>query len=298
MKKFHLFAVFLTLFLVASASSMAQKKESYDEKPGGKPSGQPNDPSSNSPTPSARDGAYDKISSQEKEMLPYDHLREADIFWQKRIWRVIDTKQKLNQEFAYPQQPFINVLLEVVQKNPSVRLYLDDAFTQPVTYAEVQKQLGSVDTINVVDVVTGQEKQQIVANDFNWTNITRFRVKEDWVFDKESSKMIARVLAIAPIEDVYDDNDNYRGQRAMFYAYYPDLRPYLIKYEVFNPLNDSNRLTWDDIWEMRMFGSYIMKESNVQDRRIQDYATDRDALLESERVKNEVFEKEQSLWTY
>lgn len=292
-------AFFLTLLVMASSAAVAQKKESYDEKPGGgKPGGQPNDPSSSNPNPAARDGVYDKISAQEREMLPYEHLREADIFWQKRVWRVIDVSQKMNQSFTYPQQPFINVLLEVVEKNPSVRLYLDDAFQQPVTYADVQKMLGRIDTITVIDPVTYEETRKVVKNDFNWTNITKFRMKEDWAFDKESSKMLARILAIAPIEDVYDENDNFRGQRAMFYAYYPDLRPFLIKYEVFNAFNDSNRLTWDDIMEMRMFSSFIMKESNVQDRRIQEYATDRDALLESERIKDEIFQKEQNLWQY
>ncbi len=291
-------ALFLAFLMLVSANSFAQKKESYDEKPGGGKGGAPNDPSSNSPVPSARDGLYDKVSVQEKQVLAYDHLREADIFWQKRVWRVVDTDQKMNQTFTYPADPFISVLLDIVQKNPNIRLYSDDLFKQPLTFAEVEQQLGAIDTITVVDPVTYEEKTTVVKNDFNWMNIKKFRMKEDWVFDKESSKMIVRILAIAPIEDVYDDNDNFRGQRAMFYAYYPDLREHLIKREVFNPFNDSNRLTWDDLFEMRMFGSFIMKESNIQDRRIQDYATDRDALLESERVKFEIFEKEQNLWQH
>lgn len=291
-------ALFLAFLMLLSANSFAQKKESYDEKPGGGKGGAPNAPSSNSPVPSARDGLYDKVSVQEKQVLAYDHLREADIFWQKRVWRVVDTDQKMNQTFTYPADPFISVLLDVVQKNPNIRLYSDDLFKQPLTFAEVEQQLGAIDTITVVDPVTYEEKTTVVKNDFNWMNIKKFRMKEDWVFDKESSKMVVRILAIAPIEDVYDENDNFRGQRAMFYAYYPDLREHLIKREVFNPFNDSNRLTWDDLFEMRMFGSFIMKESNIQDRRIQDYATDRDALLESERVKFEIFEKEQNLWQH
>jgi gliding motility associated protien GldN len=298
MKNLTLSAFFLTILMLLSANSFAQKKESYDEKPGGGKGGQPNDASSSNPVPSARDGLYDKISVQEKQVLGYDHLREADIFWQKRVWRVIDTDQKMNQTFSYPAEPFISVLLDVVQKNPNIRLYSDDLFKQPLTFSEVEQQLGAIDTITVVDPVTYEEKTTVVKNDFNWMNIKKFRMKEDWVFDKESSKMVVRILAIAPIEDVYDDNDNFRGQRAMFYAYYPDLREHLIKREVFNPFNDSNRLTWDDLFEMRMFGSFIMKESNIQDRRIQDYATDRDALLESERIKFEIFEKEQNLWQH
>ncbi len=245
----------------------------------------------------ARDGIYNKITALEREILPYAPLREADVFWQKRIWRVIDLGQKMNQTFRYNSDPFLNILLDVAQK-PNVRLYLDDGFKQPVTYADVEKATGRIDTITVVDPVTYEESKKIVKNDFNWESVTKFRLKEDWIFDKQSSKMIVRIIGIAPIQEVYDENDNYRGDRALFWAYYPDLRSYLVKHEAFNPFNDSNRLSWDDIFEMRYFSSFIMKESNVLDRRISDYATDRDALLESEDIKNKILEYEENLWQY
>ncbi len=245
----------------------------------------------------ALDGAYQKIAETEREILPYPYLREADIFWQKRIWRVINTQEKMNQVFSYPLRPFISVLLDAAQK-PGVRLYMSDDFKEPISYADVEQRMGGIDTITVIDPVTYEETRKIVKNDFNWESVTRFRIKEDWVFDKQTSTMIVRILGIAPIREVYDENDNYRGEQAMFWAYYPDLRPYLIKQETFNRFNDSNRLTWDDIFEMRYFSSYIMKESNILDRRIQDYATDRDALLESEQIKLKILEKEESLWQY
>jgi gliding motility associated protien GldN len=272
------------------------QRESYDEQHN--PNGR-SGPASNiaGQLLPALDGAYQKIAETEREILPYPYLREADIFWQKRIWRVINTQEKMNQVFSYPLRPFISVLLDVVQK-PGVRLYMNDDFKDPISYADVEQRMGGIDTITVVDPVTYEETRKIVKNDFNWESVTRFRIKEDWVFDKQTSTMIVRILGIAPIREVYDENDNYRGEQAMFWAYYPDLRPYLIKQETFNRFNDSNRLTWDDIFEMRYFSSYIMKESNILDRRIQDYATDRDALLESEQIKLKILEKEESLWQY
>jgi gliding motility associated protien GldN len=84
----------------------------------------------------------------------------------------------------------------------------------------------------------------------------------------------------------------------MFWAYYPHLREVLARTEAFNPLNDAQRMTWEDIFEMRMFSSYITKESNVHDRRIDDYKTGIDALLESQNIKNTVFNFEQDLWSY
>lgn len=110
--------------------------------------------------------------------------------------------------------------------------------------------------------------------------------------------MLPRILAIAPIREVTDANGNYRGEQAMFWAYFPAFRPYLAKYETFNPLNDSQRLTWLDLLEMRMFASNIVKESNVLDQRISDYAMGRDALLESDRIKTNLMEFEHNLWSY
>jgi gliding motility associated protien GldN len=84
----------------------------------------------------------------------------------------------------------------------------------------------------------------------------------------------------------------------MYWVYYPDLRPILAKYEVFNPKNDAVRMSWEDLFEMRMFESFIYKESNVFDRNIQEYATGMDALLESDRIKGDLFTYEHDLWNY
>ena len=84
----------------------------------------------------------------------------------------------------------------------------------------------------------------------------------------------------------------------MFWAYYPELRPVLAKYQVFNNQNDATTTSWEDILEMRFFSSYIYKESNVHDRRVQDYVTGVDALIESDNIKNKIFTFEHDLWSF
>jgi len=245
------------------------------------------------------DGAFKRATTVEKEILPYDHLREADAFWEKRVWRVIDVREKMNLPFAYPKEPFIDILLEAAE-NGEATLYdpIDDEFTEVITVEELQNKLGGVDTVPIIDPDTYEETFEIVNNDFDPASVTKFRLKEVWVFDEERAMLVVRILGIAPIEDVYDDNGNYRGQRPMFWVYYPELRTALSAREAFNPFNDAIRMSWEDILEMRMFSSYIYKESNVYDRRIQDYATGVDALYESDRIKNEIMLKEHDLWTY
>ncbi len=250
------------------------------------------------PEPLVRDGAYDKIGVKEKIALGYDHVREADVFWSKRIWRVVDVRQKQNKTFVYEQQPFINVLFDIIDNNPEVQLFSTDAFTEQVSASDIANKLGSSDTIEVYDIEKEEYVQQVVTNDFNASTISKFRFKEDWIFDEETSTMLCRILGIAPIRDVLDDNGNFRGQEAMFWVYYPDIRKYLCRYETFNPFNDAIKLTWEDIMEMRLFDSYVMKEANVFDQRIEDNFDGRARLLESDRIETEIFHKEHDLWSY
>jgi len=57
-------------------------------------------------------------------------------------------------------------------------------------------------------------------------------------------------------------------------------------------------MTFDQLFQLRRFTSYIIKEDNVYDRSIDTYAKGVDALLESERIKNDLFIMEHDLWHY
>lgn len=288
---------FVCLLLFALSAAAQSNQESYAEKP----TEQVEKPFSfigEKQESVVLDGLYEKISTKEKRVLPYPHIREADVFWQKRVWREIDIRQKMNLPFAYPKQPLVNVLLEIIESQPEASIFLDEDFTTPLTVNDLISRFNSIDTIPIIDPVTFETRNEVVINDFDWTSVSKFRLKEEWVFHKTYSKMMVRILGIAPIRDIYDDNGNYRGQEAMFWAYYPNFREHLVKYEAFNPQNDYSSLTWEDVFEMRYFTSYIMKESNIYDRRISEYATGKDALIESERIKKDLFEFEHNLWTY
>ena len=55
---------------------------------------------------------------------------------------------------------------------------------------------------------------------------------------------------------------------------------------------------YDDIFWKRMFSSTIVKESSVYDRRVDEFMVGLDALLEAERIKEEIFNIEHDLWEY
>ena len=300
MKKLLSFSFSFMLFLLSHTNLLliAQTTESYEDW-NSTTKEVPNPESEESGTePIVIDGLYERTIAKEREPLAYEHLREADIFWQKRIWRVIDTRQKMNLPFVAEKDPLISIFNKIISEHDDAYIFMDDGFKEQISYDDVQKRLGSIDTITVIDPDTYEETTKIIENDFNWATVTKFRLKEDWVFDEESSTMKVRILGIAPIRDVIDDNGNYRGQEAMYWLYYPAFRNYLAKYDAYNTANDISGMSWVDIFDMRMFASYIMKESNIQDRRIKDYATGQDALLESEKIKKEIFEFEHNLWSY
>lgn len=247
-----------------------------------------------------RDGAYDKITISERQIIPYDHIREADVFWSKRVWRTIDVREKMNLSFKYPKQYLVDILRDhAIEGSITVYDQIDDEFTTSVTPEEVAKMgVGNPDTIRVLDPITLMEKQEITKPEFDPQKVTKFRLKEDWIFDEETSTLVVRIIGLAPVQEMYGEDGNYRGDQVLFWAYYPELRPILAKYQVFNAKNDAVTISWEDLFEMRYFSSYIYKESNPHDRRIQDYATGVDALYESDRVKNDIFNFEHDLWSY
>jgi gliding motility associated protien GldN len=246
-----------------------------------------------------RDGSYDRLLEQERQPLPYPHLREADVFWQKRVWREVDTRQKMNLYFRYPEQYLVNILRDHIVEG-DIRAFsgMDDQFTMEMPSEDVRDFGAGVDTIWVVDPVTLEEKQEVITQEFNPETVIKFRLKEDWIFDKQTSTLIVRIIGIAPIIQRIDELGNIRGDEVMFWVYYPEIRDILARYEVYNEGNFAVRLSWEDIFEMRFFDSFIIKEDNVYDRRIVDYATGVDAILESDRITSEIFHFEHDLWSY
>ncbi len=245
------------------------------------------------------DDITEKTNVMEKRILPYDHIREADIFWEKRIWRVIDVREKMNLPFAYPERPLFTIMMDAAMDN-EIKVYSteDDKFSARLEPGEVATMGATVDTVITFDPETYEEQIQIVRNELNPEDVKRFRLKEVWFFDEETSTMQVRILGIAPLIDVKDDNGNFKYEKPMFWVYYPEARQVLARELVFNPGNDSSPNSWEDLFEMRYFSSYIYKESNVYDRKLQDYLSGVDILLEADKVKQEIFNFEHDLWSY
>lgn len=252
------------------------------------------------------DGVYDRVPHTNAPVA-WQNVREADILWKKRVWREIDTREKQNMAFRYPGDDytgggyFIEIILDAIKKG-KIKAYsnLDDRFTSTLTKEQIQEMLaGKPDTTMVTDPNTGKEQMVITLREFNPDNVTKYRVKEDWVFDRNLGRMTARIIGVAPYQDKYNDDGSFRGSQALFWMYYPEIRPMLAQYEVFNPENDVARMTWDEYFEGRYFSARIVKTSNPFDMSFRDRGmSNLEALYEGQKENEKIFNKEHDMWVY
>jgi gliding motility associated protien GldN len=269
---------------------------------------------------------YKKEKHHNKIVQKYAPLRQADVMWSRKIWREIDMRQKINHPFYYPEnngivgsamtgdrKSLIDVIYSAV-KEGSITAYgnavYDDEFRQEMSQEEIKLIGGASETIiEVIDwdaVAEGADPEQAKTTKlnivpFNRNSIKKWRLKEEWFFDKQRSVMDVRIIGLAPLQE---DRDEVNGQilgtfSPLFWVYFPEAREILINAEVFNLVkNNAERRTYDDIFWKRMFGSTITKESSVMDRKVNEYMVGLDALLEAERIKTEIFNIEHDLWEY
>ncbi len=255
-------------------------------------------------------GAYKQNDIYAKKPMPLASVREADIFWSKKLWRIIDLREKMNIPLYYPTNEMdnrvnlINLLLKGIE-NAQITPYdarSDDDFKIPMSYAQVKEIFGAQATVQEkTNFDTGEKEMVTVQGDIRPTEIKQYMIKEEWYFDKQTSTLNVRILGICPIREYVREGDA-SGQitrQKVFWVYYPEARPLLATNLVLNPYNDARQHSFDDIFIKRMFSSYVVKESNVYNNRdISAYLQGKEAMLESKRIEEKIFNFEQDLWEY
>ena len=258
------------------------------------------------------DEAVETKDIKDRTPLAYEHIRVDDAVYRHKIWREIDTREKINLPFRYSadenngNQRFISILFKAIQDS-AVTVFdpTDDRFTTPMTISEVATKIaGPPITTPIYDSLGQITGYKEVPNEVNLDSFTRFRIKEEVIFDKESSRLFWRILGIAPIKNIYTSQGIYVGTTELFWVYYPDMRPIFAKYEVYNGKNFGARMSWEELFESRMFSGRIVKSTidNHFDANINAIPGLKDnsilQLLEGERIKEKVFNYEQDLWSY
>ena len=255
-------------------------------------------------------GAYKQNDIYEKKPMPLVSVREADVFWAKKIWRIIDLREKMNIPMYYPTREMegrinlINLLLTGIE-NGQLTPYdaqADDDFKIPMSFAQVKERFGAkATTQEKINFDTGERETVVVQGEVRPNEIKQYMLKEEWYFDKQTSSLNVRILGICPIREYVREGDA-SGQvqrQKLFWIYFPEARPLLATNLALNPYNDARQQSFDDLFIKRMFNSYIVKESNMYNNRdISAYLVGKDAMLESKRIEDKIFNYEQDLWEY
>jgi len=252
-----------------------------------------------------------------RKPIPYHHLRESDLMWKKKVWRMLDLKEKINHPLYYPidKKPFDNrysltdlIIFAIKSPTDPVPAYEDDEFaTIPYSAGQVAMNLGAkIDTVTIEEL-DGSISTSMVPDPIKTELVTRYEMKEVWFFDKQRSKLEVRIVALCPIYRYVNDalatassgGNVPKSSIRVGWVPFKLLRPYFANNEVFNPKNDAERRSFDDIFFKRHFSSYIIQETNVyNDRKINLYKFGQDALLEGEKVKQFIFKVEHDLWEF
>jgi gliding motility associated protien GldN len=259
-----------------------------------------------------RDAAVDEAVLKDRTPLDYENLRADDAVWRHKIWREIDTREKINMPFNYAaeedngNQRFISILMLAIQDSLVTAFNsIDDRFTTPMTKGDVAKQIGGDEIeIPIFDSLGNTTGTKKVRPEINLDSFYKFRIKEEVIFDKESSRLFWRILGIAPVKNIITSQGIDLGPTELFWVYYPDMRAIFSKFEVYNGKNYGARMTWDDLFESRMFNGRIIKSTmdNPYDLQIRNVPGLQEntilQLLEGENIKEKIFNYEQDLWSY
>jgi gliding motility associated protien GldN len=259
---------------------------------------------------------YVKEHIPNKKPVPYVDTREADVWWSKTVWRMIDLREKANLPLYYPtyaigeRMNLIDLLLlgidqaGLIAYDPDADPNGKNEFKTPLTKEKLEINLGAGERIVKVFDDQGNSKDSTVKSGRRQSEVRQILVKERWFFDRNYSTVSVRIVGICPIR-VYnqEDKDGNKTDQILrkqtFWIYFPQVRPLLASHEVFNRFNDSQNFSFDDFFMQRRFSSYIVAESNEYDnRQISEYLSGIHMLYESDKIKQSIFNFEQDLWEY
>lgn len=252
------------------------------------------------------DFTFEKRAIKERKIIPYPSLIERDVFYSRRFYRIIDTREKINLPMKWPRNPLYKIIYEAATSGygaAPIPAYKTDSLMAGYTAEEVLSRGGTTEVIQIAPDPNNPDFliDSTITNPFRPKDITKYKLMEDWIFDKQRSMFFARIIAIAPLFHMKVAGQDL-GEQELFWIKWEDFKKILVNQEIFNRHNDAMRLSYYDFFEQRMFASYITKESNVFDNEIKDFEEFRAdpfaALLESEKIKNNLFEFEHNLWQY
>jgi gliding motility associated protien GldN len=264
-----------------------------------------------------------QMESDNDKPLMYGYVHDRDVLMGKMVWEIIDLDERVNFPLYFPvdtanigkdRRSLFDVLIKEIKSGKITEVYYDDYFNSKKSLKDMKSSFTFIDTTNAGreeintyydDYKSGKkvlDAQYIDKRELGAIDVTGYKIKGYWYFDKRQGEMKYRLLGICPVapeaREVGAENPDVIE---LFWIYFPATRDVLHEWTAFNNVNSAMPITFDHLLNSRRFSGVIYKEENVYgDRQIQEYMKDNalNQLLESERVKEKIRNFEQDMWNY
>lgn len=256
-----------------------------------------------------------QVEADNDKPLPYAYVDDRDIMWSITTWEIIDLDERANFPLYFPidttgvssdRRSLFDVLMKAVKAGKLTEIYYDSYFTEKKDYENLKESFQMIDTMEVgIQALNNGDPflpEYIMKRDLTADAIKQYHIKGIWYFDKRQGELKYRLLAIAPAAPSVAELDKEGAKiRPLFWVWYPAAREILHNAKVFNINNSAKPISFDHLLNSRRFTAVIYKEDNVyNDREIVDYLPSNSMyqLLESDRIREKVRNREHDLWAY
>ncbi len=144
-------------------------------------------------------------------------LNSPEITWARRIsTRAASPEIKGLPSLKRPDQRVVSDLLFQVRDHANVEV-LDMDDWAPMSLEDRERIFTRVDTVVLFDPGDFEERVKVVRFELNPDVIHQLRLVEDWYWDEKRHRLLTRLVAVAPMLDVYSEDGEFRYSRPLFY---------------------------------------------------------------------------------
>ena len=264
-----------------------------------------------------------QLLSDNDTPLPYGFVDDRDILMGKAVWEIIDLDERINFPLYFPvdtanigteRRSLFHVLMKAIKDSTLTEVYADSYFNTKRTLKEMENTFKFRDTVDAgrdeINTYYDEYKsgakvldpQYIDERFLTSQDVSGYKIKGLWYFDKRQGELKYRLIGICPIAKEARDTTNEDAiPIELFWIYFPAARDVLNVNYAFNDKNSAMPISFDRLLNSRRFNAVIYQEENVYgDREIEKYMKDNSQmqLLEAERVKDKIRDFEQDMWNY
>ena len=243
-----------------------------------------------------------------KDFYEEPQQSDANLMWEKIIYRQLDLTKDQNLALYYPEEPTENqeslfrIIMKLVTSGQiSAYEYLDgrEMFTDQykIKVSEMLDRFHIIYT-EAKGSTEKNPKFNIEESDVPSNEVLTYYVIEKWEFNSNENRMKRQVEAICPVLHRSDDFGGEPIRYPMFWTRFSDLRPYLAQQNIF--IDDDNNLpkyNYDDFFQLSMYDGEIYKTKNLRNRTLMQMFPDPEELKHAQdSIENRLKAFDKNLW--